>query len=399
MRLFAAIMAAGMFVGTLPVFAQTAKPKAVAKPVITYVTIPDTEVLTTTAMAGWLKTNSKSTTESLKSIYAWVGKNIAYDTHDTYNPQYYKDTADAVAKTLRSRQAICYGYASLFVDIAQKAGIPSIVVTGYTIQDGELSAGGSHAWVAAMDNGQWVLIDPTWAAGGVNSSNMFVPSFNWKYFMVQPAVFLKTHVPYDPMYQFLDHPFRHDEIRDRNWSAAASRPVFAYADSIKAWQQLDYKGRTVSSLDRIRRYGVSNAYVSNELSYLMQVLDVTKHNEEVDITNKEVGKYNWANSKYNRLVVDFNDYINFKNNQFTPAKTDEEIRNWMDSMVKDLAAIQKLVGEIQFTDDHNKQQVEDTKRMVTQMKTRIDEEQAFVTKYLKTGKLFRKSLFYKMRWI
>ncbi|MBV8252800.1 MAG: hypothetical protein JO154_09360 [Chitinophaga sp.] len=384
---------------------QSNKPKTVANPVTTYTTIPDTEVMTTTAMADWLKANSKNTTESLKSIYAWIGKNIAYDTRNTYDPQYYKDTTDAAAKTLRTRQGICYGYASLFVEIARKAGISAILVSGYTVNGGQLSADGSHAWVAVKTDNKWTLIDPTWAAGGV-SGTKFYPSFTWKYFMISPAVFVKTHVPYDPIYQFLDHPYRHDEIKEGKLTLAASRPVFVYEDSLAMWQKLDSNAQVVSSIERIRRFGVSNAYISTELSYLLQKLEVTRHNEEVtrqnakvESQNQLIDRYNAANSKYNVLVSTFNDYVHFKNNQFTPAKPDQEIREWVDGMAADLAKIYDMIKDIKLEERKHQEQVDDTRQLLDKMKPRIDEEQAFVTKYLKTGKMFRKSLFYKFRWM
>ncbi len=377
---------------------QTTKPKNVANPVTTYTTIPDTEVLSTTAIADWLKTNSKSQTESLKSIYAWIGKNIAYDTRNTYDPQYYKDTTDAASKTLRTRQAICYGYASLFVEIARKAGISAIFVSGYTVNGGQLSADGSHAWLAVKTDGKWSLIDPTWAAGGV-SGNKFYPSFTWKYFMVTPAVFVKTHVPYDPMYQFLDHPFRHDEIKENKLTLAATRPVFAYEDSIAMWQKLDSNAQVTSSIERIRRFGVSNVYLSTELNYLLQKLEVTRHNEQVESQNALIDKYNSANSKYNLLVSNFNDYVNFRNNQFTPAKSDKEIRDWVDGMAADLEKIYAMIKDIRLEEHRQQEQVNDTRQLLDKIKPRIEEEQAFVTKYLKTGKMFRKSLFYKFRWM
>jgi hypothetical protein len=36
---------------------------------------------------------------------------------------------------------------------------------------------------------------------------------------------------------------------------------------------------------------------------------------------------------------------------------------------------------------------------VSVLEKRVAEEQAFVDKYVKTGKLFRKSLFYKTTWM
>ncbi|SHM08534.1 Transglutaminase-like superfamily protein [Chitinophaga jiangningensis] len=399
MRLIAAVGIAVMLGTASTGNAQTTKAKPVASQTITYAKIPDTEVMTSTAMAEWVKNNTSNQTEALRAIYAWIGKNVVYDTRNTYDPQYYKDTTDAALKTLRTRQAICYGYSSLFVEIARKAGISAMLVSGYTVSGSQLSADGSHAWVAVNVGDKWSLIDPTWAAGGV-SGNKFYPSFTWKYFMVAPDVYIKTHVPFDPMYQFLEHPHTHTAIKENNWTDAAARPVFAFADTIAAWNRLDSTARLENAVDRIRRFGVSNMYVSTELSYMIQVLDVGRQNAKVAAHNAMADKFNATTGKYNELVNDFNAYVVFKNKQFTPAKPDKEIREWIDTMAANVDNITTALNEIVFDGgSNNARSVNEAKRSAKDMKDRIAEEQAFVTKYLKTGKLFRKSLFYKMTWM
>ncbi len=94
--------------------------------------------------------------------------NIRYDVPNMYSVDYYEKKEDKIARPLQTRQGICENYAVLFVDICQKAGIPSFVVNGYVKLNGQLQDL-SHAWcVAKIDTG-WYLFDPTWASGYINN--------------------------------------------------------------------------------------------------------------------------------------------------------------------------------------------------------------------------------------
>jgi transglutaminase/protease-like cytokinesis protein 3 len=59
-----------------------------------------------------------------------------------------------------------------FNDLAQKSGIQSYIIEGYTKQYGKVSSL-AHAWTAAKINNKWYVFDPTWGAGYVNNGKFF----------------------------------------------------------------------------------------------------------------------------------------------------------------------------------------------------------------------------------
>ncbi|MBO9727801.1 MAG: hypothetical protein J7623_04085 [Chitinophaga sp.] len=379
--------------------AQTVAKKPV-KPVvintITFEPIPDSVTATSATIAAYLKTHRSDQAAILKSLYGWMGNNISYDMVNTFKPDYYTDTVDAINKTLKTRTAICHGYASLFMDVSRRAGIPAWLVSGYPITAGKPD-NASHMWVAVFTANKWQLIDPTWGSGYANN-NKFVRHLNWEYFLVSPAVFIKTHVPFDPLFQFQDHPLRHDEVRDGKWTAGSARPIFNYLDTLAAYTTMSEKDRAQNAANRIAQYGISNQLISVELTDLRNIIANAEHNEQVDAYNKQVGKINKASSLYNEVTNSFNQYVVFKNNQYTPAKTDKEIREWVDGMATQLDDIDKLLQTVTATEPSHVKSVGEIKTAIGGLRQRITEEQAFVTKYIKTGKLFRKGLFYKMNW-
>lgn len=377
--------------------AQTVAKKPV-KPVvaaITFIPIPDSVTTTPAMMANYLVTQHNNQLDMLKSLYGWMSAHISYDVVNTFKPDYYKDTADAIIKTLQTRTAVCEGYASLFMDICRRANIPAWRVDGYPLTAGK-PGNASHAWVAVFTDNRWLLIDPTWGAGYVKD-NKYQPQLNWQHFLVAPAVFIKTHVPFDPLFQFQDQPLRHDEIRDGKWTAGSSRPVFNYQDTLVAYTAMAQLPRAQNTVNRIEQYGITNQLISVELTNLHNVIAYGKQKAQVDDQNEQAHKINRASSLYNDVTNSFNQYIVFRNNQYTPAKPDKEIREWVDGMAAQLEAVTKLLGEVNATDPAYVTSIAEIKTATDKAKQRITEEQAFVTKYLKTGKLFRKALFLNWR--
>lgn len=377
--------------------AQTVAKKP-AKPVvaaINFVPVPDSVATTPARIAAYLVAHNNSQVAILKSLYSWMSDHIRYDMVNTFNPDYYKDTADAINKTLTTRIAVCQGYASLFMAVCRHANIPAWLVNGYPLTAGR-PGNASHVWVAVFTDNKWLLIDPTWGSG-YERDNEYVQQVNWQHFLVAPAVFIKTRVPFDPLFQFLDQPLQHNEIRDGKWTAGTSRPVFNYRDTLAAYAAMPELARMQNAADRIARYGITNQLISVELTNLRNLIAYGKQKALVDEQNEQAHKINRASSRCNEVINSFNRYIIFRNNQYTPAKSDKEIREWVDGMATELDDIIQSLNGVNAVEPPYTTNKAEILTSATGLKQRIAEEQVFLTKYLKTGKLFRKTMFYKWR--
>jgi transglutaminase/protease-like cytokinesis protein 3 len=125
--------------------------------------------------------------EKLYAIYIWVINNISYDSSV---PIY--QSAD---QALRSRRAVCDGISSLVARLSRKAGIPVIQVSGRANNAGSLIP--DHAWNAAMIDGNWYLLDPTWDLGNSGFGDL-------RYFAPDRGEFGKTHYPLDEKWMLTD---------------------------------------------------------------------------------------------------------------------------------------------------------------------------------------------------
>jgi len=167
-----------------------------------------------------------------RAIFKWITENIAYDNKyfNKYNykgrePKTYRCDEDNqeceinkqvwengyVMNVLDKGKGVCEGYALLFKKMCTIAGIDAEMVTGYVrTEDYEVGTAGEldHAWNAVRINGNYYLLDPTWAAGGCRKDDdgkllPFHKHFNNFYWLTPPEDFAKNHYPEDPKWVLL----------------------------------------------------------------------------------------------------------------------------------------------------------------------------------------------------
>lgn len=157
-----------------------------------------------TSIAQQITSGAASKMEQARSIYQWICRNIAYDT--TY--QIY--TAD---ECWDKRQGVCQAYCELFYRLAEPLGIHTIVISGKTKDMQGNVSGKGHSWALVEMEDGWILVDPTWGAGGIKD-NMFQRKENdMSWFHVDPYWLIFTHYPDETRYQFLDIPIDWEEFK------------------------------------------------------------------------------------------------------------------------------------------------------------------------------------------
>ena len=157
--------------------------------------------------------------ERIRALYTWLALNISYDLETLYSGETavnfsYTDQQDLQRKlrainrnmvnnTLRTKKAICEGYAQTFKYISELLGVPCMLVGGYskgTVDDiGEIPPRENHAWNAVKLNKKWFLIDVTWGAGYANGKS-WTQRFNDFYFLTNPDDLILSHYPMDDMW-------------------------------------------------------------------------------------------------------------------------------------------------------------------------------------------------------
>ncbi|MET2986487.1 transglutaminase domain-containing protein [Aureibaculum conchae] len=166
------------------------------------------------ALAERILKDFKTEKERIRALYTWLCLNIRYDMAALNSGQTeigfsYTSQADfnrkmkainnsIVNKTLRTKKAVCEGYAQTFKRVSEYLGIPCKLIGGYAKGDisdiDNIPDQENHAWNAVKINKKWYLVDATWGAGYTNG-NRWKAEFDDFYFFTNPDEFALTHYP------------------------------------------------------------------------------------------------------------------------------------------------------------------------------------------------------------
>jgi hypothetical protein len=352
--------------------------------------LPESQTLSTDLISAYIQMNFKTDKEKTRAIFMWIASNIMFDI-DNINTIYHNNTDSAkISRSLLTRKGICGNYAALFNDLCTKVNVKSYIIDGYTKKNGSVGKI-SHAWCAAQIDNSWYLFDPTWGSGYVRNGKYYM-KINTVYFMAKPSALINSHMPFDYLWQFLNYPVSNQEFIAGKTGVSKTKTFFNFNDSIKAYEKLDDFSKLVSTAKRIEENGVKNSLIFSRLQYV-------KKNIENDIYNRMIDLYNSAVADCNEGVNSFKAYINFKNKQFIPNKTDLEIQNMFDEANGKLTKSKSKLVQMQSTDINLMFQFGQLKRTIDHNINELMQEQNWLNEYFSKGELDRKSMFVeKVTW-
>ncbi|HET7734198.1 MAG TPA: transglutaminase domain-containing protein [Paludibacter sp.] len=327
-----------------------------------------------------LTRNLSTSTEKVRAIYYWISHNIRYDVSQLGSAgiSYRSGERNLLNEVLQKRQGVCQHYAELFNACCKATGIQSYIISGYTKTDGKI-APLTHAWNAVVINGKYYEIDATWASGYVDNGK-FTAKFDDTYFMIPPAEFIKTHMPFDPIWQFLDNPVSNKEFQSSDFSKLKIRSNFNFADSIKTIAGLDSLSILIRENKRIRNCGLTNDLIREYVSYNQQNI--------VQI------KYNQAVGQFNKAIEAYNIYVMHKNKQFKGSSLeDAKIMELLSAANNHAESAQTRIRFLNGDNSTIMKNIFELQTQIEALKKNIDTETLFVKKYISTGKPFRMFLF------
>jgi hypothetical protein len=112
-------------------------------------------------------------------------------------------------------------FAQLYKKMADEAGLECAYIRGFS--KGSIRGGWtSHAWNAVKIQGEWKLLDVTWAAGYADEKGKFRQVFLPGFFFTAPRVFALDHLPTEEKWQLLKKPI--------SKTAFKNQCVFSYGD-------------------------------------------------------------------------------------------------------------------------------------------------------------------------
>lgn len=192
-------------------------------------------------LAFSLTKNYFTESQKVRAIFSWIAQHIEYKTRKTIrrksvtNIKLLKpldsinvNSADeyVAESVIRNQSGLCEGYARLFKTLCDYAGIQSVLITGYARGDMyhvSTKFVSNHYWNAVFVDGDWHLLDVTWASGYFTYDNQdFVKHFDDYYFFTEPRKFILDHFPDDLSWALLKDPeapeeFHNSPFKQRNF--------------------------------------------------------------------------------------------------------------------------------------------------------------------------------------
>ncbi|MDO1501836.1 transglutaminase domain-containing protein [Winogradskyella maritima] len=161
--------------------------------------------------------NSSSQHQKAKAIYRWIITNINYDfdlrLSKSLQKKIYTSEYNVIAHVLKRKKALCGGYAFLFKALCERVGISSEYIHGFTKMATSYNAP-NHTWNAVKLNGQWHLLDLTWANSHKNANHT-----DDYWFLTNPEIFVRSHFPLEERWTLLK-----DTPRLSDFANSSSRP-------------------------------------------------------------------------------------------------------------------------------------------------------------------------------
>ena len=267
--------------------------------------------------------------------------------------------------TLQNRQGVCSNFAALFVSVARRMGIEAYFVGGYVVTKNNVRDDG-HAWVACIVDGRPYITDPTWGGGYLLNDQQYVPRLDPEYFMASPAKMIATHMPSDPLFQFLDYPVYYDVID--NPKDSHQPPVyFNWRDTLNVYNQMDEVSKTGAQVQRMRNNGFPNDWIAKEINRL-------SHNYNAELFNRLVDRTQRAFGQMEEIVV-------FVNNGFKPDRNKEELMDKLGQIRDEATSCSALFDRIETDEEAEANTIVDVQRQINTLLTQIDEIEKYIRQH------------------
>lgn len=336
------------------------------------------------ALAGYFQRYIQSETDLVRAFYVWISHNLAYRIYDTFrshNEAYDKDKD--IQETLDKREGVCRQYSLLFHTLCEKNGIESHIVYGYNKRNGKILPD-PHQWCTACIDGQWYMFDPTWGAGYVENYE-FIRRPTDRFFMLRPDSLLRTHMPFDPMWQMSRRPLSYQEF-DTGIVDTTLQANFCWEDTLRLYVKQDSLTRLKQVSARMEQYTPSNQLVANEIN-------LSRANIQIFVIQNLIDHYNRAINLLNQASDSINCFIRYRNNIFTPEMPEEDIWQMIVSSEKYIHRADSTVNCIREAPEKYHAQVLELKDEIIDVATRIKKERIFLQLYFDTPPKKRRALF------
>lgn len=352
--------------------------------------IPEQQTNSVQEIASYIQANFKGEELQIKAAYFYVISSISYDVTYNFSTELFSSDEDFVTKTIATNKGVCIHYAKLFKAIVDKLGYQCQIVTGYTKQNNQIS-NLSHAWCAIkMQDKNWYIFDPTWDSGYVKNEK-FVRNLVSKHFKMLPSAAIISHMPFDYLWQFTKEPISNREFYNGKLYDGKPKINFEYQIEIDKYLKLSEIDKAFESSERIQKNEILNDLILEEYNYKKNIFNTTR-------LNKNVEKFNEIVEEYNIAIVLLNDFIIYRNKEFTPSYADAILLEMIKTPKERLENVQKEFFVLGSIGKENSSSYNSLRASISDTVKQAQEQYEFVKEYISKSKKERKKMFRTVTW-
>ncbi len=331
-------------------------------------------------IADYLTNDLKTEKEKARAIYIWIAYNIEYDLGQVNSSKRYNSDKEIIDEVLNDRKGLCQHYSELFLAMSNSIGLKSYLISGYTKDVFGRIASVSHSWNGIYLDSNYYMIDVTWASG-YKINGKYVHKFRDNYFLRSPKEFIKDHMPFDPIWQFLDNPINNSEFISADFTKLDIKGGYAFEDLILQFEMQNELDQLESMNNRIIANGIKNSLIQEQVDENI-----------LQITNR---KYNLAIDTLNYGIDNYNLYISHKNRQFrNPKIEDHQVKELIENADKGIYAANEILYGLFSSNYELDKLISETRSRIPDLISDLNREKNFVDRYLKKWKPFRIFMFY-----
>ena len=236
-----------------------------------------------------------------------------------------KIEVEKVQQSFRERIGVCLDYSLILKELCTLFEIPSELIVGVAKTEIRDLRGDpllkNHTWNAIQIDGDWKLVDPTWASGQMHRSFIHLyGSYIDHFFFTDPEDFIKSHLPANSAWQLLDEP-----IDANDFAMAPSYFPAYFANEV----ELSSKTRGIISLSDYNEYlilfdklpGVETMHYRIDNSHILKKMEVNKAENQPYVSVIKLRKKLKKTHSFLTVFMDYKPILKFKieNRKLVPA--------------------------------------------------------------------------------
>lgn len=338
------------------------------------------------SLADYINRHFSGEEEKIRAVYIWMTHTLKYNVYTTFDsPNELPDEHREMVQTLRQRKGVCRQFARLFRLLAEKLGIPAYVVAGYNKNGRGIVLSDPHEWCTAKVNLHWYFFDPTYGMGYV-ADYRFVSSPNTTFFCRQAREMIRTHMPFDPLWQQFERPYSFEEFDRGTIDLSRNVPVFHWSDSLVVYARQTPAQRLEATYTRVSANGKGGPLVNYFLQLTLANIGSARK-MEIHTLYKRIAELKIQAT--DRLEL----FLEYRKNAFRPEKPEREVRLMIEIPESVMMQADSLIHSVHSFPPPYETAIKNLRRSVIELSNRVFQQKMFIERYYATRRSERSKMF------